>query len=146
MVSTGAVNGPVQGGDHAPVDGPAWAPRRSSADLLMGRQQNKSKSTDRPAPYLPLLIPLFALSKCPSHPPTPSVTRAWWTSFTGKEADLEAATGSWWPPLAAGVRTRPCALGVHTGQTGMVSRGRHPFLSGPLSSPILHPIGSPSEV
>ena len=69
---------------------------------------------------------------------------AWWTSTTGWEADLHRPRNEiGWPSLAGGVRTRPCALGVHPGQTGMGSPGRRPFLPGPLSP---HPLPHPTSI
>ena len=59
--------------------------------------------------------------------------RAWWTSSTGYEADLDTSPEWWWSPLACGVRTKPYALESRPDQIGLVSTARRPFLPGPLS-------------
>ena len=84
-------------------------------------------------------IPLFVLSTCHPHPSTSYVIRAWWTSSTVKEADLESPP----PPrkLAAAAGWRDAsqlldALVVYL-LAGAVSPGRRPLLPRLLTA-ILH--------
>ena len=80
-----------------------------------------------------------------THRPSSYAIWPWWTSSTGKEADLESTPGIGWPPLPGGVRTRPCALLVQPGQTFMGSPRRCLFLPGPLA--ILYPTSnSPAAI